>query len=326
MIDSSTPLSSSTVDPKSVLQPFLQHNFSSYNVLICTPCFANSLNMGYFHSILQLKDIFTQYGIRHEIATIGNESLITRARNYFVSLILSKPEFTHLMFIDSDISFHPLSILRMLSFQKAIIGGAYPKKGILWDKIKNSLLQNAFMSPTELETSNYEYAINLVSARLPPSSSPSSSSSSSTSPSVSIQPPAPIPSSSSSSSSSVTTVYIENGFMNVSYVATGFMLIHRSVFESMMEKLPHLQFVNDVGAYDQGFNQKFFYAFFDCIIESKSRRYLSEDYSFCDRWIEIGGDIWLDTLCKLNHTGSYEFKGNIMDQLKARMVPKDRLS
>jgi len=91
----------------------------------------------------------------------------------------------------------------------------------------------------------------------------------------------------------------------------------------MVKELPDLQFTNDVAAYDQGYNQTFFYAFFDCIIEPNSRRYLSEDYSFCNRWIDIGGEIWLDSLCKLSHTGSYEFKGNIMDQLKSRMIPKN---
>jgi hypothetical protein len=38
--------------------------------------------------------------------------------------------------------------------------------------------------------------------------------------------------------------------------------------------------------------------------------YLSEDYTFCRRWQEIGGDIWLDPSISLNHYGHFCFQGN----------------
>jgi hypothetical protein len=46
------------------------------------------------------------------------------------------------------------------------------------------------------------------------------------------------------------------------------------------------------------------------MIDPKDRRYLSEDYTFCRRWQEIGGDIWLDPSISLNHYGSFCFQGN----------------
>ena len=53
-----------------------------------------------------------------------------------------------------------------------------------------------------------------------------------------------------------------------------------------------------------------FYAFFDTSINEISKRYLSEDYTFCRRWQKIGGNIWLDPDIKLNHVGQYVFSGN----------------
>ena len=44
---------------------------------------------------------------------IFNESLITRARNYLVDEFLRAEEFTHLMFIDSDINFNPKDVLSL---------------------------------------------------------------------------------------------------------------------------------------------------------------------------------------------------------------------
>jgi hypothetical protein len=47
------------------------------------------------------------------------------------------------------------------------------------------------------------------------------------------------------------------------------------------------------------------------MIDPESRRYLSEDYTFCRRWQEMGGDVWLDPRTALNHIGHYTFRGNI---------------
>ena len=45
--------------------------------------------------------------------------------------------------------------------------------------------------------------------------------------------------------------------------------------------------------------------------EEDTKRYLSEDYAFCRRWQQLGGEIWLDPLVKLDHVGHYTFNGNI---------------
>jgi len=53
----------------------------------------------------------------------------------------------------------------------------------------------------------------------------------------------------------------------------------------------------------------YFYSFFDCCIDPVSKVYLSEDYLFCKRWIEMGGELWLDIGTNLNHTGLIDYKG-----------------
>jgi hypothetical protein len=37
--------------------------------------------------------------------------------------------------------------------------------------------------------------------------------------------------------------------------------------------------------------------------------YLSEDYAFCRRWQNLGGEVWMDPQVKLNHFGSHLFEG-----------------
>jgi hypothetical protein len=61
-----------------------------------------------------------------------NESLITQARNSCAEKFLQST-YTHLMFIDGDIGFHPRGVLTLLALQSDdspfdVIGGCYPKK------------------------------------------------------------------------------------------------------------------------------------------------------------------------------------------------------
>ena len=37
------------------------------------------------------------------------------------------------------------------------------------------------------------------------------------------------------------------------------------------------------------------------------RTWVSEDYAFCDRWRAIGGEIWVDVVSDLNHTGRFVY-------------------
>jgi hypothetical protein len=53
--------------------------------------------------------------------------------------------------------------------------------------------------------------------------------------------------------------------------------------------------------------------YFQAEIDPASKRYLSEDYWFCQKLIEIGGKIWYCPWMKLQHVGSYIFGGSLMD-------------
>ena len=69
------------------------------NVMIGTPAYAGMVHMDYVSSLLEFK----QNGILFSLMSIGNESLITRARNTILSAFHVRPEFTHLLFLDGDV-------------------------------------------------------------------------------------------------------------------------------------------------------------------------------------------------------------------------------
>ncbi|MCK5505543.1 MAG: hypothetical protein KAJ10_10295, partial [Thermodesulfovibrionia bacterium] len=86
-----------------------------------------------------------------------------------------------------------------------------------------------------------------------------------------------------------------DGITGVDFAGTGFMLIHRGVFEDL-KPTSNLHQEGKVGDC---------WAFFDTGVEDGY--YISEDYFFCKRWREHGGKIMLDPSIKLKHHGTYAY-------------------
>lgn len=100
---------------------------------------------------------------------------------------------------------------------------------------------------------------------------------------------------------------VENGFTEVLDGPTGFMCIKRSVIQKMYDAYPELMCKND----HQNKDLDDYCAIFDCMIDPDNRRYLSEDYAFCRRWQQIGGQIFADVTTVLGHIGNIRFNGRL---------------
>jgi hypothetical protein len=53
--------------------------------------------------------------------------------------------------------------------------------------------------------------------------------------------------------------------------------------------------------------------YFDTAV--REGRYYSEDWTFCENWRDIGGQVWVDKRVLLRHTGTYVFDGNAQEQV-----------
>ena len=92
----------------------------------------------------------------------------------------------------------------------------------------------------------------------------------------------------------------------VRHIATGFMMMKRTVIDQMMKAFPYTKYTDDIGFLKNKEND-FAYALFDCGVENN--HYLSEDWMFCERWRKLGGSIHVDVTVNLIHTGSEQFNG-----------------
>jgi hypothetical protein len=104
------------------------------------------------------------------------------------------------------------------------------------------------------------------------------------------------------------TVTVQGDIYTVDTMGTGFLLFKRPVYEKLIQAHPETKYVDDIGLGKQ--YEPMMYAIFDTVIDQRGH-YLSEDWTFCRRWQAIGGDIWAHSKVLLNHSGHYEFAGDL---------------
>jgi len=102
------------------------------------------------------------------------------------------------------------------------------------------------------------------------------------------------------------------GFVKVRYAGTGFLMIRRGALERMCARYPQLQYKRD-HSIDAATESNSRFALFECMI-AEDGTYLSEDFAFCKRWTDIGGEIWADLNSRLSHIGPMTFCGDLTSQ------------
>jgi len=248
-------------------------------LFLAVPMYGGQCTGMFARSVADLSSICTQYGIPLQLYFLFNESLITRARNYCADEFMRSGA-THLMFIDSDIGFNPNDVIALLAIQDDaspydVIGGPYPKKCISWEKIKLAVDKGvADENPNNLEKYVGDYVFNPKSGQ------------------------AQIP---------------INEPVEVSEIGTGFMMIRRRTFEKYQEAFPELSYKPDHVRTEHFDGSREIMAFFDCIIDPVSKRYLSEDYMFCYNVQKMGLQVWFCPWMQLQHVGTYIFGGSLAD-------------
>jgi len=105
-------------------------------------------------------------------------------------------------------------------------------------------------------------------------------------------------------------IALRGRFVKVRYAGTGFFMIRRTALIAMIERYPELRYAREHQADDPLRDSQWRSALFNCMIDAESGAYLSEDFSFCRRWTDMGGEIWADLESRLDHIGSMTFVGD----------------
>ena len=246
-------------------------------IFVATPMYGGQCAGIYTKSSTELATMAAQYGVDVRFYYLFNESLITRARNYLADEFL-RSDCTHMLFIDSDIGFDPNYVLSMAAMasddsEYDVLCGPYPKKTIAWEKIATAVDKGfADENPNALEAFVGDYVFN------------------------------PVPG---------TTEIKLNEPVEVLEGGTGFMMIKREVFERFDKEYPDFSYLPDHVRTKNFDGSREIMMYFQALIDDKTKRYLSEDYMFCQYARESGSKVWYCPWMELKHIGSYIFGGSL---------------
>ena len=247
-----------------------------FKIFLGMPMYGGLLTEPTMHGLLELQSWSAQEGVNLRFQSMGNESLITRARNTIVSMMMDQTDYvaTHLLFIDADIGFTWKNIERLLCADKDVVCGIYPRKHLHLEKIKGILEKEPNISPDDLEAKCLGYNVNFDDP---------------------------------------TNVTGEQGYFRVNEAATGMMLVKREVFRTMFKKFPERKYETDQIVNGKHYRSDNCYDLFAVgpYMTAGQKRYLSEDYYFSRLWQECGGEIWADLAMPLTHFGNRAYKGHV---------------
>jgi hypothetical protein len=246
-------------------------------LFVATPMYGGQCHGAYTKAITDLMILCTKYGIEAKLFFIFNESLVQRARNYLTDEFV-RSGYDHMIFIDSDIHFEPQDVLVMMHFAASrddmdVVCGPYPKKAISWEKIKVAVDKGyADKNPNQLEEFVGDFVFNPADG--------------------------------------VTQFRIDEP-IEVKESGTGFMLITREALQKYDKAFPGQSYKPDHVRTANFDGSREIMAYFDCVICPDTKRYLSEDYMFCQWMRKAGGKVWLLPWMRLKHAGSYIFGGSL---------------
>ena len=259
---------------------------------ILTPCYGSLCFVNFVLCVMATKELCQKYGIKFRIEFCRNDSLVSRARNNLVARAMGDPTMTHMMFIDADITWDPVDVLKLLVSNKQLVGGIYPLKNYNWDLLlkdkkrpqvtnvvqamidrKNASQFKSMISDEDMVQYNMvKYNVNYLDQM----------------------------------------ISIDHNMARVRHLATGFMMFKRDVITKMSTAYPSTKYTDDV-CFLRPEENEFAFALFDCGVEEG--HYFSEDWLFCHRWTKMKGEIWMDVSISLTHTGNIDFKGSYLASL-----------
>jgi|TARA_R110000796_G_scaffold33874_2_gene87592 hypothetical protein len=256
---------------------------SPHRIMVGTPCHSD-VSMHYCQAVLKFQQACWAKKIQCSF-TLLKSSLVTQGRNLCVAEMLNHEDnYTHLLFIDSDIDFNAETIFKMLEFDKDIIGVPYPMKILSWDKIwrRHTLKEKAIDDADDLAKAGFTFPVKVKDPN---------------------------------------SIIVDRGLMELTHAPTGCMLIKREVLEKMIKEYPHLEIFQATNINGKEEKKDNMYNLFDTLHDPVTKRYFGEDFGFCQRWSDLGGKVHGYINDYITHVGEYSYCGRFRDDLEQATKP-----
>jgi hypothetical protein len=245
------------------------------HVLIATPTAGGVVKALYATTLLKTVIAVKDAGWGVDFVTVDS-AYISRARNYFAHLLLRQPHFTHLVMIDSDMSFEGHVICRLIRCDKPVVAAAYSQRRMDMVAFAQAA-RNPELALADLTALALEYNLQ----------------------------PEP--------EAGAHQVKVVDGMLRVNHVALGCAVIRRDAFESLIAA-GIIRLRPDRFLQKSGLGGPFYDFFGETTLEDGDS--LSEDYSFCKRWRSMpGNEIWAVVDEPIGHVGDMVYSAPYLKRL-----------
>ena len=109
-----------------------------------------------------------------------------------------------------------------------------------------------------------------------------------------------------------------DGLHEVNKIGCGFLVVKREVFEKLATHPEVKPYKNDIGL--DSSVEPYLRTYFDTRL--KDGVYLSEDWTFCENWLEVGGKLWVDKRVMVSNIGQFQYGAQTQDQILNTFGPQ----
>jgi hypothetical protein len=241
------------------------------SLLIGGPCQDCTIKHTTAKSDKELMQLMSLLGIRGAFSDFGNESCVPRGRNHMAAQC-QQMGFTHFLSRDADLEYNPMDPIKMMAMNVGISVVIYPKKGINWTKcFLYAQEHQKRLQNLKPEDLAIELEAHSLDYVLTVPKNPAKC----------------------------------NGGIEVTEAGDGFMMVKAKAFRRMAEMGMSPKMNNPHHAE----LKEFYYGHFNEMVVAGN--HLTCDYAIEHRWRQCGGKVYALPVGKLNHMGSYNFKGGM---------------
>jgi hypothetical protein len=184
---------------------------------------------------------------------------------------------THVLMLDSDQGVPPDLVGRMIAFNKPLVGVIYPRRNYNFNQVR-------FPYTSQTPERFFAQALRFVGDLMPDEQG---------------------------------EIEIINGFARAKNIGTGAMLIRRDVIEKLITHYPDLFGAGFPDEAEYEILARHNWGFFNPYTKQFETENSGEDVAFCNRWTQIGGEIWADVATNTTHIGRHGITGNFLSHLQS---------
>lgn len=252
-------------------------------IAIVTPTRDGLLDMNYALSLFHTAKVLDEYEV--EPTLLGGVSDIITGRNKLWNRWYYDTDVEYILWVDSDVSYSPLDLKQLLTYDVEVIGGCYPKKGIEIPRLlKTALTMQKLYGEVDAQKCLWASLSYVTGGQC--------------------------------------DIYADThplgGLGLVDHIGMGFCLISRSGAKKLMDWAEKNMNPVKWDWYDKEVTG---YGVFNPIDEDGQG--YGEDYSFCIRLKKAGIPIHFHPKMKLRHSGSAQYDGNFHQVIQLAQDCKD---